>query len=318
MSVDVVETGQRRELRPLLAPRRAVEAMHRKGRRAHGRGDFILRHDRLVAPVLKAALRLAGVYSRGVRNARNPLVRQWRFESGNLPAGFDGFRILQLADLHVDCMDDFASVVAERVAGILVDVCVMTGDYGFRVDGPVDAVFDGMRTILPRVRSDNGVIAVLGNHDSAEIALGLEDMGVQVLVNEAVEVARGEAGIWIAGVDDPHYYGCDDLPAALRGVPAGAFKVLLAHTPEMFAEAADAGIDLYLCGHTHAGQIRFPRIGAPLKNARCPSAYARGRWRHGTLQGYTSAGAGCSMLPVRFNCPPEITVIELAAKLSGR
>jgi len=80
----------------------------------------------------------------------------------------------------------------------------------------------------------------------------------------------------------------------------------------MYNEAAAAGIHLYLCGHTHGGQIRLPWLGAPMQNAACPRRYAHGCWRHGEMQGYTSAGAGCSMLPVRYNCPPEITLIELA------
>lgn len=314
MSLDVVKVDQQRQLAPLLAPRRAIEAMHRKGRRAHGGGDFALRHDRLIAPVMKAAFRLAGIYSRGVANARSPLLRQWRFGFDSLPASFEGFRILLLADLHLDCMDELPGIIAEHVAGLPVDLCVMAGDYRSELDDPCEPVFEGMRTILSRIQSAGGVFAVLGNHDSAEIALGLEDIGVRVLLNEAVELTRGDDGIWIVGVDDPHYYGCDDLPAALANVPGHAFRLLLAHSPEMFAEAADARMDLYLCGHTHAGQIRLPWIGAPLKNARCPAAYAHGPWRHGAVQGYTSAGIGCSLLPVRFNCPPEITLIELASE----
>jgi hypothetical protein len=117
--------------------------------------------------------------------------------------------------------------------------------------------------------------------------------------------------LWLIGVDDPHYYGCDDLAQALETVPANAFRLLLAHTPEMFDEAARSGIHLYLTGHTHGGQICVPRIGPLLLYAECPRTYTRGHWRHNGMQGYTSAGVGCSMLPVRYSCPPEIAVIEL-------
>jgi hypothetical protein len=166
-----------------------------------------------------------------------------------------------------------------------------------------------MRTILQAVRARHGVLAILGNHDEADIALGLAKMGVRMLINDAVETA---GGFWIIGVDDAHYYGCDDLSSPLATVPEGAFKLLLAHTPELYAEAAEAGIDLYLCGHTHAGQVCLPGIGPLLLNAACPRAYTRGRWRHRNTEGYTSSGVGCSLLPVRYNCPPEITRIELA------
>jgi len=115
----------------------------------------------------------------------------------------------------------------------------------------------------------------------------------------------------VAGVDDPHYFGCDNLPEALREVPRDAFKLLLAHTPEMYEEAAAAGMDLYLSGHTHAGQIRLPAIGALTTLADCPRRMAFGHWRHRRMHGYTTSGVGCSLLPVRFNCPPEAVVIEL-------
>jgi predicted MPP superfamily phosphohydrolase len=114
------------------------------------------------------------------------------------------------------------------------------------------------------------------------------------------------------GVDDPHFFGCDDLHEASRGVPERAFKLLLAHTPELYKDAAEAGVDLYLTGHTHAGQVRFPFVGALAQLADCPRAFAFGHWRHQRMLGYTTAGAGCSLLPVRFNCPPEIVIIELA------
>jgi predicted MPP superfamily phosphohydrolase len=168
-----------------------------------------------------------------------------------------------------------------------------------------------MRHVLGAIRARYGVIGILGNHDCADIALELEKAGVRMLINQAVEVGPPEGRLWVLGVDDPHYYGCDDLAGAIGQVPADAFKLLLAHTPELFQEAADAGIDLYLTGHTHGGQIRLPGIGPLVLHAACPRAYTRGTWRHGGMQGSTSTGAGCSLLPVRYGCPPEIAVIDL-------
>jgi predicted MPP superfamily phosphohydrolase len=307
----VSPTRETRDLASRLARRLEIEAVHHKSRRAHGRGDYLLRHDRIVSPILGGVLKLAGLYRRGVNNALSPVVRRWRFEFPDLPQGLDGFRILHLADLHIDGMDRLAEIVAELVEDIPVDLCVMSGDYRFEVDGSCDAIYPRMRRILSAVRARHGVSAILGNHDAAEIAFELENMGARVLVNEAIEVRHEDAGFWLIGLDDPHYYGCDDLSGALEAVPGGAFKVLLAHTPELYAEAAAAGVHLYLCGHTHAGQIRLPWLGAVLRNAACPKAYTDGPWSHASVQGYTSAGIGCSMLPVRYNCPPEIVVIEL-------
>ena len=290
-----------------------MEDLHHKGRRAHGRGDFLLRHDRVVGPLLRVALQSMGLYTRGFENALSPMVRRCRFVFDQLPREFDGFRILHLSDLHIDGLDGLAEVVAECVSAIPVDLCVLTGDYRFEVYGACEAIYPRMRSILGSIQAHHGIAAILGNHDAAEIAVEFEKMGVRMLVNQCLEIHRTGGSIWVAGVDDPHYYGCDDLTAALQSVPPGAFRVLLAHSPELFEEASASGIHLYLCGHTHAGQISLPLFGPPLLNARCPRGYARGHWHHGGMQGYTSAGVGSSMLPVRYNCPPEIVEIELAA-----
>ena len=257
---------------------------------------------------------MAGIYHQGVQNALRPIVRHVRFEFGVPLSGFEGFRILHLADLHIDGLDGLAEVAAQHAASLEVDLCVMTGDYRFRTDGPCDAIYPRMKTILSAVRARHGIVGILGNHDSLEIALELEKLGVRMLINEAMEVGREGRSIWLAGVDDPHDYRSHDIPRALREVPPEEFTILLAHSPELFREAAAAGVNLYICGHTHAGQIRVPWLGAPLLNVACPRAYTQDRWRHGDMHGYTSAGLGCSMLPVRFNCAPEIAIIEIGTK----
>ena len=296
------------DLEQRLAPRRAAELLPHKGCTARGHGDFMARHRRLVMPLIKGALMLAGVYGRGQKNALRPVRRHVRFEFANLPEEMDGFRILHLSDLHIDCREELPAIVAGMVRGRPADICVLTGDFRFDVEGPCDAVYRGMRTVLKAIETRSGVLGILGNHDEADIAPALSEMGVRMLINDAAEVAEG---FWILGVDDAHYYGCDDLSAPLERVPESCFKLLLAHTPELYAEAARAGIDLYLCGHTHGGQLSLPLIGPPLLNAACPRAYTKGRWRHDAMQGYTSSGVGCSLLPVRYNCPPEIVWIEL-------
>jgi predicted MPP superfamily phosphohydrolase len=167
--------------------------------------------------------------------------------------------------------------------------------------------------MLSRISAKHGIFGVLGNHDSAEMAIALEQMGVRMLVNDAAEIRQRNAAVWLVGVDDPFDYGCDDLAGALASVPPAAFKNLLAHAPEMYREAADRGTHLYLCGHTHAGQIRFPVIGSLRHNASCPKPLSYGLWAYKEMRGYTTAGAGSSMLPIRFNCPPEVALIELRA-----
>ena len=307
-----VECDVTRDLESRLSKRRAIEAaIHADIWKASHRDSFI---DHMAGPALNTFLKATRLYSRGVRNALRPIVRHVRMEFENLPPRFDGFRILHLADLHIDALDGLADVVADVVSSLDVDLCVMTGDYRFRTQGPCDGIYRRLRTILSSIRTEESVLGILGNHDESEIAIELENLGVRMLINDAAEITRGDESLYVIGVDDPHFYGCDDLEGALEGVPESGFKVLLAHTPEIFENAARSGIDLYLCGHTHAGQIRLPIIGEILQNAGCPRAYAHGEWQHDRMLGHTSAGVGCSVVPVRYNCPPEIPVIELKRK----
>jgi uncharacterized protein len=278
----------------------------------HGRLHRVVEH-RITIPILKRGLQLAGLYSRGVQNALSPVVRKMRLRFPNLPPAMEGFRILHLSDFHIDGNEPLADVLSTVLHGARCDICVLTGDYRFEDRGPCGEIYPLMRAVLSSISAKHGIFGILGNHDYAEIAFALEEMGVQMLVNEAVPVPETDGDMWLIGVDDPYDYGCDDLPGALSSVPPGSFKILLAHAPELYEEAADHDIDLYLCGHTHAGQIRLPLIGSVRHNAKCPKAYSYGHWRHGSMQGYTSAGVGCSSLRVRFNCPPEIVLIELRA-----
>ena len=299
------------DLETRLARRRMIEAARREGKWEDVHGESVLLRDSVAAPLLRTALKITGLYSRGLRNALAPVVRHLRFGLDDLPESFNGFRILHLTDLHIDGIPGLAKIIGERVSGLETDLCVMTGDYRFKASGPSHNVYPRLRTILSCIQAGHGVVAILGNHDESEIAVELEKLGARVLINDGVTIARGGACLGVLGVDDPHRYNCDDLATALASVPADAFKILLAHSPELWQQASTAGIRLYLCGHTHAGQMRLPGIGALLMNARCPRHYTHGRWQHGGMLGYTSAGAGCSLLPVRYNCPPEITVIEL-------
>lgn len=276
----------------------------------HGKLYRAFEHN-VFRPVLKTGLELTGLYSRGLANALAPVVQDVALSFPNLPSGLNGFEILQLSDFHVDENPALADALLPFLAELRPDICVFTGDYRFEDQGSCEAVYPAMEKIISAIRARYGIFGILGNHDAAEIAIRLEEMGVHMLVNESVEIGDGPNSLWLAGVDDPFDYRCADLPRALAGVPRDAFQVLLCHAPELYDEAERAGIDLYLSGHTHAGQIRLPLVGALRKNADCPREYAFGHWRHGNLQGYTSAGVGCSSLPVRFGCPPEIVRIEL-------
>jgi predicted MPP superfamily phosphohydrolase len=295
----------------LQLKRKAIELGHLESWLTRGRGTFHFENLRVFSFTVRNALRLTGLLARGERNARKIVIRNIRFEFADLPEEFDGFRILHLSDIHADGLDGLAESIASKVEKIEADLCVMTGDYRFEIYGPCHDVYHNLKKILPCIKSRLGIIGILGNHDFAEEVEGLQSLGVNMLVNQSLELRKGNARLCVIGLDDPHYYGCDDLPGAMQGVHKDAFKILLVHTPEMIREAAEHKINLYLCGHTHGGQICLPLIGPLLVNANCPRKYIRGMWRYKCVQGYTSAGVGSSCVPVRFFCPPEIGVIEL-------
>ncbi|HXK59641.1 MAG TPA: metallophosphoesterase family protein [Acidobacteriota bacterium] len=295
-----------RRLKRLSIERGHLDFWHRRGR-----GSFHLENIHHVQGIIDWILRLTGLSRRGARNVLDLELRWIDFSFPDLPPSFDGYSILHLSDLHIDCLPGLSERLAAIVSRQEVDLCVLTGDYRFDVKGSCEPAFELMRKVLPCVRSRDGLVGILGNHDFLESVSILEQMGVRMLLNDSLEIRRGSESIWLVGLDDPHYYGCDDLPAALRNVPHGAFKILLVHSPEMFREAAEAGFALYLCGHTHAGQICLPWIGPVVRNAACPRDLIAGRWRYGRVQGYTSAGIGASLFPVRFRCRPEVTIIRL-------
>ena len=274
--------------------------------------SFFRRHEKkIVKPLVAAGLKFLNLYDRGMREALSPVVTELELGFPNLPRAFDGFRVLHLSDLHIDGVDGLTEVLVPMIEDIDHDVCLITGDYRFEDDGPCDEVYARMRAIVSALRPAHGVYGILGNHDEAAIAFGLEDMGVRMLVNDSVSIERGRDSIWLAGLDDDFDYKCDDLPGAMAQVPDDAFKVLLAHTPDLYREALNHNVHLYLCGHTHGGQVRIPKIGAVRSNARCPRPYTYRHWNHEGMHGYTSGGIGCSSLPVRLNCPPELVLITL-------
>jgi len=279
--------------------------------RRTGGTDTSYRESPRVA-LFRDLLRLAGVYERGVRNARCPVLTRNSFSFADLPPAFDGLRVLHLSDFHFGYDGDIAGRVCRLVGDEEIDLCLMTGDFRFNHWARCRDVYDGVAQILSHFRPRLGFHAILGNNDWSEFARRFRALGLNVLVNAHCRLDAGGESIWLAGVDDPHEFRCDSLEHALRGVPTDAFTIVMAHSPEIIREADSRGVDLYLCGHTHGGQMCLPWLGPLYINARCPRRFALGGpWRYGNLQGLTNRGFGASTLPIRFNCPPEAVLIEL-------
>ena len=281
--------------------------------RTGGHGDYIFEWENVgfLTPTLKVLLKITGLWERAVQNSTNYQIHQAPVYLSHLPSAFHGFRILHLSDLHVESIADRGQQLQETLSDLSYDLCVITGDFRFLTYGGYDKALNLMAKLTKAISCPHGIIGILGNHDFIEMVPGLEDLGIQMLLNESFPIARGEETIWVVGVDDPHWYEVDDLSKALRAVPANAIKILLAHSQELIKEAASKGIDYYLCGHSHGGQMCLPGSIPIITNSRCARKFISGPWQHQRMQGYTSRGTGCSVLPVRFFCQPEIIVHRL-------
>jgi predicted MPP superfamily phosphohydrolase len=199
--------------------------------------------------------------------------------------------------------------LGELVSTLQYDACVLTGDFRGKTFGPFEASLKGMARLVSHL--EQPIFGVLGNHDTIQMLPGLEAMGIKMLQNECEVIRRGDAAIYLAGIDDAHYFRFDNIEKAAAAIPEGAFAVLLSHTPEIYRQAAHSGFDLLLSGHTHGGQICLPGSIPITLDSVLPRRMGAGIWYHGKMTGYTSVGAGSSVVAVRYNCPPEITLHRL-------
>jgi len=289
--------------------RLGIEMEHEAQIFGQGLNFFHVENWYSVHAVIRAALKATGLYWRGRRNTERIRVVHNPVTVKNLPPRFDGFTILHLSDLHVDMNAGAMARLIELVGGLRYDLCALTGDYRGKTFGPFEATLQG----LARVRAHlvGPVYGVLGNHDSIQMIPGLEAMGIRMLLNECEAIARDDERIYLAGIDDAHYFRVDNIEKAGAEIPDGGFSILLSHTPEIFRQAAHADFDLLLSGHTHGGQICLPGSIPITLDSRLPRRMGAGAWRFHNMIGYTSVGVGSCIVAVRLNCPPEITLHQL-------
>ena len=239
-------------------------------------------------------------------------VNTYRVPLSRLPASFTGFRIAQITDLHYGFFmpDRFLERVVRRVNGIEPDLIACTGDF-VHARGNIDNI-DAVWAHLERLRAPAGVWAVLGNHDhylGFGRSLNRMTRSGMSLRHRSISIQRGDSRIWIGGAGD-HQTDEEGVDVAFKGVPADACKILLAHNPETADAAFRTTVDLVVSGHTHGGQVKIPFIAPPklpVRNGR----YISGLMQTGRTQLFISRGIGWAGLPIRFNCFPEIAVLEL-------
>ncbi|MBF0277025.1 MAG: metallophosphoesterase [SAR324 cluster bacterium] len=279
-------------------------------KRYGGRSSWQWSMISLMGNSLEQVLRMTGFFEKGVRNAETIVLREIPLSFPDLPPAFDGFTILHLSDLHLDGMPGSVPRILEKLPDQEVDLCVLTGDFRAHLDGPFSEAIDDLRPLIEGIRSRHGIFGVLGNHDSCQMLHPLEKLGIRMLINENFRLHQGGQQIRLVGTDDVHFYYTDQAVHALEQ-GQNDFSIALIHSPELYDVAAEMGVDLYLCGHTHGGQICWPG-GIPLiKHLNKGKAYFRGLWSYQNMQGFTHSGVGTSRMPVRFNTQAEVVLFTL-------
>ena len=256
---------------------------------------------------------LAGNWSRVAKvamdEANSLSLERVEIRLPRLPRKLDGLRIIQLSDTHHSPFTDLAHIQrAVKIANRLKpDLFLLTGDYvshESKYIAPVAAE-------LGKLNAWFGTFACLGNHDhwtdADLVTRHLRSAGINVLVNEGFRFEALGASFWLAGVDD-HMVGKTDVRSALRGSFPDEMKLLLAHNPVIFRESTRFGVDLTLSGHTHGGQVKLRDDEKRLWPKRRLSS---GLHRRRNSQIYITRGIGTVVLPIRYQCPPEISLLEL-------
>ena len=265
----------------------------------------------LSARLVRFGLRALGLYARGRANALAVEVSEVVVPLPDLPQALDGYRILHLSDLHFTGDGPLVDALRARLAGLRADAAVLTGDLISRPYRHDRKAIETLEGVVHALRFPDGVYGVPGNHDSTEVMRSLAGRGVRVLEDRSVSIRRGEARLTLVGMRSAKRGHRPDYASAFAGLAQGAWIVLLVHKPDYARGAARRGVSLYLCGHTHGGQVSLPLLGPPALGRPALRRYGRGLWRQGRMAGDPGRGVGTSFVNVRFGCPPEVALLTL-------
>ncbi len=248
------------------------------------------------------------------------VVRHWSHASPRWPVEYPRLKIALISDLHVGSPHvglDKLTAVVERTNAEHPDMVLLLGDYVIQgVLGGHYVPPEPIAEALGRLQAPFGVYAVLGNHDwwddGPRIRKALDKVGVHTLENDAIRRDLGDgSAVWLAGIADATTRS-PDITGALKQVTDSAPVLLLSHDPAPFQNIPERPVATF-SGHTHGGQIYIPLIGAVLSPGRGPRAWAYGHTVDAGRDLFVTGGIGTSILPVRFNMPPEIVILELSA-----
>ena len=261
--------------------------------------------------VMQGIFTYSGLFHKGYENALDLQIEYIEVPCSNLPENFCNTKILFLSDFHLGTVKELPEIITSKIKHLEYDLCVLGGDYRHCVTHPSHPFLAAMEKILLSIHAPLGIYGVLGNHDGPEIIPAMEQMGVKMLVNDSISITKGTQNINLVGVDEFNDFRRHDLNKAFLGVSPEEFNIFLSHSPDLFQQAQDYGSNLYLCGHTHHGQIQLPKIGPILTFSSAPRRFTKGAWHYKTMAGYTGPGLGTVAASVRFRCPPKAVVLTL-------
>jgi predicted MPP superfamily phosphohydrolase len=266
--------------------------------------------NRPETPLRTLALNLTHVARAAISEPYMLTIEHERIGLRRLPEAFESFRVVQLSDIHHGPFSDRTQIerAVETANSLKPDIIALTGDYISKERHYAAPCAE----MLGKLRARYGVFAVLGNHDHWTDAALITDLfraeGITVLVNQGMRFEMHGSAFWLAGVDDT-MVGLEDISLALAGSRANEMKLLLAHNPIILRRAARANVDLVLSGHTHGGQVALRSEPSPSGGPR--RRFLKGLGRLGNTQIYVNRGLGTVVLPIRYGCPPEVSLLEL-------
>jgi predicted MPP superfamily phosphohydrolase len=229
----------------------------------------------------------------------------------NLPAALDGYRIGLISCLHTTSFGPRERLLRRRLEDLDVDILIIAGDFCKKGTRRRDTL-DAARQIFSGLNFPDGMLATRGNHDGPDLADPLREMGVLMLNDEIHAFRHGDAALTFLGVGtalrrDPPWAA---VLHRARGIPGP--RIGICHSPDGVVSASRHPIDLVLSGHTHGGQIVLPFVGPLVTSTRLVGLdFASGLCHYDGTPVYVNRGIGWTALPLRLNCPPEISVLTL-------
>jgi predicted MPP superfamily phosphohydrolase len=245
------------------------------------------------------------------------VVRQQTIQIANWPQELNGLRIAVLADLHAGAPfidDKKLRLIVKRTNELHPDLIVILGDY-MTGNGSVRRQMqpEVFAPILKDLSAPLGVYSVLGNHDwwfnGKHVRQDLEQNGIKVLEDEAVQLNARGTSLWLVGLADL-WTRPQHIEETVSKVPEGAPVIALTHNPDIFPRVPQR-VPLLLAGHTHGGQVRFPLIGSVVHSSRLGERYEVGHVFENNHHLFVTTGIGTSIMPARFGVPPEIVLLTV-------